>query len=240
MPSVDIVIPFHAQYEAVISCLASVQRCTPNQDYRIYLADDASPNPHFIKPLQHRRLIPLRSDTRLGFGGVLWEAFKQGTSPWVVFMHSDVIVPNINWLTNLQRAMYALKEGGVKLIAAQTDDIGTGIQQEQLIRSDPLPDHVIATSALPLICAMVHRDLFTKIGGFIKPYPLAWFEDEELFWRMKHYGYKQAICKDSFVHHAGGLTIREAWRDKPATRKQMEGNETVCLNDIKPFRKESL
>jgi GT2 family glycosyltransferase len=96
--------------------------------------------------------------------------------------------------------------------------------------SDP---DIIATEFLPLYCAICPRNLFQKIGGFIKPYPYAMYEDEELAYRMKHYGFKQAISGKSWVHHDWGATISAIIKKRPDAKKVMEANYEKCLADIK-------
>ena len=80
---------------------------------------------------------------------------------------------------------------------------------------------------------MCPRELFDHIGGFIKEYPLAWYEDEELAFRMKHFGYKQGICGRSWVQHDGGATINALWKEDPSTKEIMEKNRSRCLEDMK-------
>ena len=86
---------------------------------------------------------------------------------------------------------------------------------------------------LPLFCAMCHRDLFRYIGGFIKPYPYAWYEDEELAFRMKKKGLLQGISVKSWIKHHGGSTIKYVWENDKEAKKIMDSNYNLCLSDMK-------
>jgi glycosyltransferase involved in cell wall biosynthesis len=90
---VDIIIPFHGQYQKVTRCLESILRCTHTNAYNIILVDDCSPNAeyagHHLSDVKGLQL--LRTEKRLGFGGACFEGFKSSTNPWVVFLNSDML-----------------------------------------------------------------------------------------------------------------------------------------------------
>jgi GT2 family glycosyltransferase len=76
--------------------------------------------------------------------------------------------------------------------------------------------------------------LFSRVGGFLKNYPYGYYEDEEFAARLRKYGYKQAVCRSSWVHHEGACTIRSIWRANPNLRKVMEEeNRDRCIEDMK-------
>lgn len=238
-PAVDIIIPYHGKYELVARCVGGIVNHTPNQDYRIFLVDDHSPNPTFLETLlkMNKRITGVRTQSHVGFAAALAEGFKLGTNTNVVFMHSDVYCDNIYWLANLQRAMTKLKNQGVKLVSSRTDNAGTAMTYDERLvglRTDEMPAEVIVESPLPLFCCYMNRELFNRIGGFLRPYKYGWYEDEELFYRMRYYGYKQAIIPSSYVHHDGGGTINELISNHKI-RAQMEANREICLGDVTPY-----
>lgn len=236
-PKVDIIIPFHGRYELVSRCLGSIFSCTPNQEYNIYLVDDCSPNKEYLSRLSsiNHRIKPIRLDKHSGFGTALAKGFVAGKGENVIFMHSDVYVDNINWLANMQRAYGKLKSERVKLVCARTNSVGTSNSVNEKMIGSPTDEtgDVISESPLPLQCALCHRELFYRIGGFIKSYPYAWYEDEELFYRMRYYGFKQAIVGNSFVWHDGGATINDLYIGD--IKETMDNNRNLCLGDIRPF-----
>jgi GT2 family glycosyltransferase len=235
--STDIIIPFHGQYELVTQCVGAISSCTPNQDYTVYLVDDGSPNKNFLELISsvNKKIKPIQLDKQQGFGAALEAGFKEGNGQTVVFMHSDVRVDNIYWLSELQKTYINLRKNGVKLVSSRSNSAGSSANGHPLLNGSlEESSDVISDSALPLFCTFCHRELFKRIGGFVKNYPFAWFEDEELFWRMKYFGYKQAISGTSYVTHKGSATINELCRSEKI-KKIMEGNRELCLKDVNSY-----
>lgn len=185
---------------------------------------------------RHKPQLTLyRTPERLGFGGALAYGFERCEEPWVVFMHSDCIIEDHNWLIEMGQSLLRLKDKNVRMVSAKSNNPGeeayAGLKSK---RGDYDKDIVLEEGSLPLYCAMCHRDMFKHIGGFIKPYPFGWYEDEELAYRMRKYGFKQAVCGRSWVYHEGGATVGQLWKDHPETQRIMsEGNRERCLLDMK-------
>lgn len=237
-PSVDIIIPFHGKYEFVTRSVSSIFRNTPNQEYRIILVDDASPNVHYLRQLAsvNRKIVPVQVEEQVGFGGALEAGYQASEAANLVFIHSDVWVENINWLGNLQRAYNNLRESKVKIVSARTNHPGTASAWDPRIigAADDIVQDTSVDIPIPLHCAFCHRDLFRHCGGFIKSYPYGWYEDEELFYRMKYYGFRQGIAGKSYVLHEGGATIKDLVKDQ-SIGSIMEANREQCQEDVRPY-----
>lgn len=233
--AIDIIIPFHGRYEQVRECAEGLLYHTAVERFAIHLVDDGSENADFIAEMGNLNLFHThRLPEHSGFGAALRVGFDAGASPWVVFLNSDCVIEQSHWLNNLRRSMESLKGQGVKLVSARTNNGGTGSYPECLIAPDGEQSVADEKSdqALPLICCLVNRQLFGKIGGFVKPYPYGWYEDEELFWRMRRHGFSQAVCGSSWVRHVGGATVNALGKEKVAA---MEGNRERFLEDVKTY-----
>lgn len=239
---VDIIIPFRGQYEKVTRCVESIFRFTSHHEYKITLVDDASKNSNFIKRLSDLEGIHietnekvqilncLRNPQQLGFVGSLEVGFHYTDKNWVIFMNSDVEIQDVNWLDNLKKTMFNLKNHGVKMVAAKnTNPCG----HDRMKCDDSTEDYILEDGYLSLECVLFHRDLFRYIGGFLKNYFPGWYEDEELAFRMKQYGYKQAICGKCCVFHHGQATISDLWKEKIKFKHIMKSNREKCIEDIK-------
>lgn len=227
---VDIVIPFHGQYNKVTKLIESIWTATKSNPYKVFLVDDASPNPSFSKELDKlENLTILRSDVRLGFGEALQMGYKAGNNPYVVFLHSDCIVEEPNWLVELGRTLLNLKCQNVRLVSAKTNNPGpvgpTVLKSDKKHKSE---DVVLEEGFLPLYCAMAHRELFSRVG-FIKNYPIAGYEDEEFAYRMKFYGFRQGVSGRSWIRHEGGATLKSVSN----LEEIMEKNREKCIQDLK-------
>ena len=148
-------------------------------------------------------------------------------------MHSDVLTDNHLWLSGLIDSFNALQHSKVAMVSARSDKPGEGFSS--LLKGDKDmvdKDVVIKEGSLPLYCAFFPRKLFSKIGGFIKAYPYALYEDEELAYRMKKYGYAQGVSGVSWVKHEEGATIAEVCRNNPQIKDAMEANRDRCIADM--------
>lgn len=245
---VDIIIPFHGQYEKLTTLLDSIFRLTRSNYYTICVVDDASPNSTYLKNLQlnanknaQRRkaeniLQTIRLPEQVGFAGAIKAGFEVTQNPYVCFMNSDCEVEDVNWLRAMGESLLKLKEKGVRMVAPMTNN-PVGGHPAQLGEKDKRDsDHVILGDSdfLSLYCVLCHRDLFRHAGGFFKQYPYGMYEDEEFANRLNRYGFKQAVCRDSWIHHDGQQTIKTLWKARPETRKIMEEeNRQRCIDDIK-------
>lgn len=249
--SVDIIIPFHAQYEKVLNLIKSIILSVKSNPYRVVLIDDCSENKEFHKEINKEFLkttpqgaIPqvtcIRSESNLGFGGALKLGFDSTNSPWVMFMHSDCLVEDPNFMIKMGRSLLNWKREGVpvKIISARSDNPGDCIDAKWNGKENK--DLVLKESVMPMFCCMCNRDLFSYIGGFIKPYPFAWYEDEELAYRMKKHGLLQGVCGNSWIKHYGSSTIKYMWKMKPESKKIMEENREKCLNDMKMLQEKNI
>lgn len=233
--AVDIIVPFHGQYLHVQRCLDSIYRHTNTNPFRVILVDDASPCKDFIHEVQKQcPAVGVRLEERAGFAGALLAGYMESTCPWVVFMHSDVEVATMDWLLQLGETLVRGKAQNVRMALASSNNPGI---ENKFIRARHGPgeynDVVSTDEPLPLYCAMFHRELFPRIGGFLQTYPYAGYEDTELFYRMKARGYLQAVCGRSWVKHAGGATISAVSDADPAARAEMEKNKDRCIEDLK-------
>ena len=231
---VTIIIPFHGEYERVGRLVSSIWNATRSNPYEICLVDDCSPNSNFIASMKDQpQVVNLRTPERLGFGGALKYGFDKTEQPWVCFLNSYCEIQDVNWLIAMGQSLLNLKDQGVRMVSARTNNPGTlGDKRLRGKKGDLIDDIVLEDTYLPLYCSMCHRDLFDHIGGFIKPYPYGWYEDEELAYRMRHYGFRQAICGKSWVHHEGSVTVRNVLKNDRKAEKIMNSNRDRCISDI--------
>jgi GT2 family glycosyltransferase len=228
--------------------MESVFRLTRSNYYQLYIVDDASPNSDYLKSVEKnaaknagRRGIvnnvhTVRNETQKGFAGACKAGFEKGESPYVCFINSDCVIRDPGWLRSMGECLIRMKAQGVRVVSAATDNsVGGDPSQQQESVGKHTEDHIIGEdSFLSLYCFMCHRELFGKLGGFLKEYPFGYFEDEEFAARLRKRGYKQAVAARSWVHHEGQATIRPLWRLRPDTKDEMEiANRERCIADMK-------
>lgn len=242
--AVSIIVPFHGQYELCTELVQSILRLTRTNFYELCIVDDSSPNENYIQHVEanlNRRkgngsVITkcIRCTEQLGFGGAAKVGFDNTENPYVVVINSDCVIEDLNWLRAMGESLLELKEQGVRMVSPKTNNpVGGSPKQlgnkqhrgEDLILSDD--EH------LSMFCFMCHRELFARIGGFIRPYPFGFYEDEELAYRMRRHGFKQGVSGKSWVYHKGEATVKYLMRKRPEVRTIMEDeNYQRCLRDI--------
>lgn len=237
--NVDIIVPFHGHYDGVAKLVESIFRCTHSNRYQITLVDDCSPNDGFIESLSKVDVLKcVRTPTHLGFGGAMKYGFTQTEQPYVVFVNSDCLVEDVGWLKTMGDSLMNLKAQGVRMVSPRTNNAGNGDPRQECEKAAmSVDDIVLDETHLSMYCFMCHRELFNRVGGFIKDYPYGWYEDEEFAHRMKKHGFKQAICGKGWIYHEGGCTTKDLWRKSHDIRRIMSvDNRLKCVDDIKALQ----
>ncbi len=227
---VDIVIPVYRGLATTLACLASVCETVPART-RIWVVDDASPEPDLVAALQRLaadgaiRLIPSHPDGRNhGFPRAANAGMRAAAGRHVVLLNSDTLVAP-GWLETLRDA------------ACSAADIGTAtpISNDASILSypgaageNPVPD-LAETRRLAALSARINRgrlvDIPTAHGFcmFIRSDCLAQtgFFDEALFAqgygeendfteRATALGWRHVAVPEVFVAHVGGASFGAA------------------------------
>lgn len=236
---VDILIPFHGQYQKVYDLCKSLWKTLGlYHNYNICLIDDASPNEHFLRGFEKApRTTILRSEERLGFGGALNVGFENTERPFVLILHSDCVAEHHSWLKSLFETWVSFREQKVGLVAPLTNNPVTGpdclrMDKAQFFGGRSRKDFILEEGCIPLYCALAPREVFRYINGFVKSYPVGWYEDEELTHRMRSYGFKLGVSGKSWIYHKGGATVDTLLRDEPELKETMEANRDRCILDI--------
>lgn len=235
---VDIIIPYHGQYEKVRKLIESIMIGVRSNPYQITLIDDFSPNEDFGKELN--KIDPIvkviRAEKQLGFGGAINLGIKNTMQPWTLFLNSDCIVEQNNWMLEMGKSLLELKSKGVRVVTSRNNLKYEGCPDIiQGRKEDEVSDFILNDGFIPLFSFMCHRDLFKHIGGLIKEYPYGIYEDEEFAYRLNHYGYKQAICGKSWIYHEGGATFNYLINKYPNIKSDLQQNRNRCINDLKLF-----
>lgn len=231
----NIYIPYHGQYTALRECIGSIFLQTRHIPFRITVIDDGSSNKEFFSTISQMdsQIDGIRLEQQKGFGAALNEAIKSTEEPWLVFLNSDCVIREMDWLSELYRSLENNMKDKVGLVSATMNNGGSCSIIERTRTTERKESFILAQEPMPLICSIAPRKLFDRIGLF-KEYPYGYFEDEEFYWRMKKKGYKQGYCEKSWIEHKGGLTTQSLWASNPHVKTIMtKENRIKCINDVK-------
>lgn len=230
---IDIIIPYHGQYKLVRNLVESILLHTTSSKYLITLVDDASPNPQFLTDMTNAApIFGVRQEQRRGFGAAINAGLEKTINPWVVILHSDCLIKQRNWLQELGDSFLKLKDERVRLIHTRTNTPTVDSPYLPSTEAKAMTDDQIINTddPVPLISCMFPRELLNVIGGPLKEYPYAGYENVELYFRMKKHRYKQGVCGKAWVYHSGSATIKELTSKQ---RRVIESNYDACIADIK-------
>lgn len=161
---IDIIIPFHGKYDHVVRLVESLMRYTFSNLCQICLVDDCSPNSEFLLSLSKvpkrantHRIKCVRLDEQRGFGGALQAGYEQTENPWTLFIHSDCVVEDVNWLRPLGECLLRHKEDGVRLVCPRTNNPLNGDPRQKGTRTDRVADAILEDGHLSLtvLCVIV-------------------------------------------------------------------------------------
>lgn len=205
--SVDIIIPFHGNYNGVIKLIEGVMSSVTTVRYHITLVDDCSPNEGFSKQISSKSVRGLscrRLDKKSGFAAAVNFAIRNPVHAWiphVCIMHSDVLPADAMWLGNLGSTLRRMRSSNVKMVGARSSNFGSEMSHLNTEKNSKVEDRILeASDFLPLFCSMAHRQLFSSAG----------YLDENLTGaelcrdfavRMKSKGFHQAVAASCWVAH---------------------------------------
>ena len=233
---VGIILPFHGRYDCVLKCVESIYKLTKTNPYKIYLVDDGSPNVNFMTGFKKsNKIIPVRLNTQVGYASACEAGFAKSTEPFLVFLHSDCVVEEGNWLKSMGETLLKLQPQRVRMVGPLSNNPLGGDERQKANKNEQHPSRtvILEDTHISSCCFMVQRDLFEQTRGFLKNYPLGYWEDEEFAHRMRHFRLKQAICGTSWVRHVGEETYKEIFRKNPNLLKVIDENRERCIQDMR-------
>ncbi len=199
---VDIVIPVLNQLEYTRPCLESLFATVP-PEVRIYVVNNGSTDgtTEYLAGLP--RISVISNDRNQGCAVAWNQGVRAGSSPWVVVLNNDVLLPE-GWLDGLLAAAAryswdivcpALREGEYNYDLASYARTYMGAMGEVVRRGETHG-----------VCFMVNRRVFEAIGLFDENFRIGGGEDTDFFRRAAAAGFRSGSTGCSFMHHYGCVT----------------------------------
>lgn len=217
---IDIIIPTYNGLDFLKECLASVEEHTsvPNQEWRIIIADDNSPDKKmksFLKKTSHRVIY---NQWERGFPSNCNHAVSLTDGEFICLLNSDTVATP-GWLASLYMEMDdpLVAVVGSKLIFPDNKpDLGGKLQHAGVVRNayglpyhcfrgeDPfIPDANIRRelNAVTFACALIRREVWDLLDGLDRAFVGGQFEDVDFNWRVRKRGYKIVYQPLSVLYH---------------------------------------
>ncbi|MEM4655225.1 MAG: glycosyltransferase [Thermosphaera sp.] len=217
---IDIIIPIYGQREVVEKCVRSVLQTTPQA--HLILVDDCSPGGEILELFSDLNgldnLTLLRMNTNRGFIEACHEGTKWAKSPYLLFLNSDVVAFEEDWLSY----MYPLKND-VKIVGAlliyprdAKGPLAGKVQHAGVARNDEgIPYHPFLgwdasspevnqqryVNAVTGACFLIERKVWDELGGWDRRFGRGVYEDVDLCWRARKKGYKILYQPKARLYH---------------------------------------
>ena len=217
-PLVSIIIPVHNQWKHTYACLTSILRHSTSCAYEIVIADDVSTD----ETMSIDKLIfgvrVVRNSINLGFLRNCNQAAKQSKGKYILFLNNDTNVQP-GWLESLTVIMDAdplIGIAGSKLVYpdGRLQEAGGIIWSNASGRNygrlddatRPEYNYVKEVDYISGASIMVRRDFWEEVGGFDGRFAPAYYEDTDLAFSARQYGYKVVFQPESVVVHFEGIS----------------------------------
>jgi GT2 family glycosyltransferase len=231
---IDIIIPYYNEQGSLVQLVESIIKFTRNIEYTVYLVNDGCNSTDikffFDKYNKHIKILDMPKNS--GFGAAVNHGLRNSFEKLKVVLHSDCLVENAVWLSNLYSSYVELSKQGCALVTSKTNNSGTKFNILENLNIDNIDDVILDVSYVPFYSAMFSIDLIGKIG-FIKPYPYMGYENEEFCARLLKAGYKIGLSGKSFIKHHGGKTVSKICSKNPDIKNIIKLNRDLCKNDIR-------
>ena len=204
-----------------INCIESIKENTASDSYEIILVDNASMDDS-VKLFQN---IPkeynvhlIVSEKNLGFAGGCNLGMRAAKGEEICLLNSDTIVTP-NWLELLKTALYSDEKIGI--VGPVTNRaVRQQISVPELNNKREIYDFASNYTNkikpayktdfnLVFFCALIKREVYTRIGGLDESFFPGNFEDDDYSIRARLAGFKLVVADNVFIFHYGSESFKK-------------------------------
>ena len=225
---VSIMVLSYNDLEIMEECLDSIERTMPEGSYQVVVVDNASTQEGVAEFLRRRKeeaaydFVLIENSENLGFAkgcNIGAEACDSGND--IFFLNNDtVLAPNaLFWL---RMGLYEDRNVGAvgacsnsallqEIPAEKLREYGSGkdaVMKYAAIKSVPMTHPYALRFRLTGFAVLVSRDAIKAVAPDLKVFDEvfspAYFEDDDLGFRIARAGFRQYLCLNSFIYHQGG------------------------------------
>jgi GT2 family glycosyltransferase/glycosyltransferase involved in cell wall biosynthesis len=221
---VDVIIPVYKGYAETRRCIESVLQAHCTTPFELVLVDDASPEPdlaEYCASLEDRPGVSvLHNPENLGFVATVNRGMRLHPERDVVLLNSDTEVAN-DWLDRLRRGAHSEADIGTvtpfsnnATICSYPNSCADNAMPEiGLAELDAVfaqanaGEHVDLPTAVGF-CMYIKRACLDQVGLFdAGRFGRGYGEENDFSRRAAKAGWRNVLCADVFVFHAGGVSF---------------------------------
>lgn len=225
---VNIIIPVFRGLEETKRCIDSVLSSANSTPHEIIVINDASPEPDLVNNLKELAtagtITLLHNEQNLGFVETVNRGMRLHPERDSVLLNSDTEVTN-DWLDRLRRCAYS--EGNIatatpfsnnatlcsypKLCEDNALPPGYDVNQLDKLFSEVNQDKSLNIPTAVGFCMYIRRDSLDDVGLFdAKHFGKGYGEENDFSLRAANKGWRNVLCADTFVFHAGGVSFTDS------------------------------
>jgi GT2 family glycosyltransferase len=231
----SIVIATYNKLEFTQQCIQSIRSYTKPGSYEIVIVDNQSTDGTVEWLQQQADIKAIYNKQNYGFPKACNQGIEVSKGDSILLLNNDTIVTE-NWLTNLVTCLHSSPEIGA--VGAVTNNCSYGqtipvsyqtIEEMQAFAlSYNNSNQELWEERLKLIgyCMLIKKSVIDVIGLLDEQFTPGNYEDDDYSLRIRLAGNRLILCKDTFIHHFGSVSFREA---PPEYMKLMQNNRYKYL-----------
>ena len=221
-------------------CIQSIRKFTPPGTYEIIIVDNASTDGSLPWLLAQPDIRLIANEKNAGFPKGCNQGLRIAAGDDLLLLNSDTIVTP-RWLEQLLTALHSAQDiGAVSCMTNNStfqhklDTTYTSIPEaiqfsENYNHSDP--SRWCKAYELKGFCFLFRRKVYEQVGLLDEMFTPGNYEDDDYSLRIRMAGWKLLVCKDTFIHHFGGVSFfRKETSDAMRAEKLREYNALLDRN----------
>jgi len=226
---ISVVIPVYKKIDEFIKNLE--QNHSLLKECEIIVVND-DPSLSIRSRLEKYELQLVENPKNLGFAGAIDIGIKKAKYNLVFLLNSDVKLLDSSFLSSIRKFKKDSKLFAISF--AQKESDGSIVGKNQLFWKNGLLNHSKAnnldegeTAWAEGGSSIIRKDIYEKIGGFDTIFSPFYWEDIELSYRARKYGYTSWFDPSVLVSHGHETTIGSYW-SKRAIAVISTRNQLLC------------
>ncbi|WP_164472821.1 glycosyltransferase [Cohnella candidum] len=215
----SIVIATFNKLDYTQQCISSIREYTEPGTYEIIVVDNRSTD-GTVEWLQSQPDIrAILNDENFGFPKACNQGIEISTGDNILLLNNDTIVTK-DWLTNLLTSLYSSPEIGAVGSVTNSCSYGQAIpvtynslaEMQAFAAELNVSDPSAWEERLKLIgyCMLIKKSILDEIGLLDERFTPGNYEDDDISLRIRLAGFKLLLCRDTFIHHYGSVSFRDA------------------------------
>lgn len=246
MRAIDVIVPVYRGVEETRDCIESVLTSLNSVCFELIVINDASPDRILVEYLRDMssqgRITLLENPDNLGFVDTVNRGMALNPDRDVVLLNSDAKVAN-DWLDRLAVCAYSDEQIGT---VTPFSNNATICSYPRFCEDNFLPDGwglsgldalfreinrraVVDIPTAVGFCMYIRRDCIAEVGLFdVERFGKGYGEENDFCMRARSRGWRNVLCGDTFVFHAGGVSFADM--QNPRKTRAMETMRSLHPN----------